>query len=662
MSSSTPPLFAAEAALLAQARQASQQGRVDEAVAIYRDILADPWPKHWEAFGGLWECCAGAGRREEALRILAGVAQSYEGNSWLGAGAAWRSLGRHEPLNLAFHLRLVEARKTMGFLLTSDKAHLQRAYEGFVAAGRLEEAAQLKAAAEFGPEDLVAERVEALQKAAREARDAGNLDEATTRLRELLALVPPDSEAARSAHEGLRDVALERPDLTGAREECRLLARLAESRGDSTAAAAHDEAASRYDPDDPDAWLALAREHGTRQRDASARVACLRALSLDPAHADAAESLVWLAHWRGLDDQQRMALVQLESADPARAAAQHALLRGLAERRPARVLRFAGPRSVGVVKARHIGSSEPWRVLGPAQGDVKVPPGKDVRLEIEDDPDGDDPGLSALRALAPDDLFEVFAESARIDDEALEHFAGLTGLSRLTVRGSAPACSGLLARLQLMSGRKISDRPWDGYGITGAGLRHLAGLRALRQLDLSLGSIGNDGLPWLGRLKGLESLDLSMNRLNEESLPHLLPLRNLRALNLGHTYVSVLGLKHLVGFQRLETLLMAKTIFLGHEDTELVARFPSLRTLDVAHCMVDVGHLLGCQGLERLNVSGNPLGDEELLELAVLPRLRVLVLGRTQATEAGIARFREATGGRVEVLTDNASDWMDESD
>jgi len=662
MSSSTPPLFAPEAALLAQARQASEQGRVDEAVAIYRSILADPWPKHWEAFGGLWDCCASAGRRDEALGILAGVAESYEGNSWLGAGAAWHSLARHEPLNLAFHLRLVEARKALGVFLTSDKAHLQRAYEGFITAGRRKEAGQLKAAAEFGPEDLVAEKVEALQEAAGKARGAGKLDEATAQLREVLTLVAEASEAAESAHEGLRDIALERPDLARACEECRLLARLAGSRGDSAAAAAHGEAASRYDPDDPDAWHALARQHEARERDASARVAYLRALSLDPAHADAAESLAWLAHWRGLEDQQRMALFQLESADPARAAAQRALLRDLEQRRPARVLRFAGTRSIGVVEARHAGSSGPWRSLGPAQGDVKVPPGKDVRLEIEDDPDGDDPGLSTLRALASDDLFEVFAESARIDDEALEDFAGLTGLSRLTVKCSAPACSGLLARPQLMSGRKVSDRPWDGYGITGAGLRHLAGLRALRHLDLTLASIGNDGLPWLGRLEDLESLDLSMNRLNEESLPHLAPLRNLRALNLSVTYVSVLGLKHLVGFPRLETLLMAKTIFLGHEDTELLARFPSLRTLDVAHCMVDIGHLLGCQGLERLNVSGNPLGDEDLLDLASLPRLRLLVLGHTKVTEAGIARFREATGGRVEVLASPASHWMEESD
>ena len=98
-----------------------------------------------------------------------------------------------------------------------------------------------------------------------------------------------------------------------------------------------------------------------------------------------------------------------------------------------RVLHFPKGRSLGAVYVLDgsllaTASYDDWQRLGEASGDVAVPAGKAVRLDLSEEA-GED--LSPLATLRPDDLWGLSCRSVELADDELKHVSHLTGLHEI---------------------------------------------------------------------------------------------------------------------------------------------------------------------------------------------------------------------------------------
>jgi hypothetical protein len=124
---------------------------------------------------------------------------------------------------------------------------------------------------------------------------------------------------------------------------------------------------------------------------------------------------------------------------------------------PARLVRFPSSHSLGALFVRRLfGDSDyaPWESWGNAQGEVAIPVGRELRLNVTPQASTD---LSPLAGLRPDDVQYLQLSSTRINNTGLAHLGKLTGLRVLWLYDTA-----------------VSDM----------GLVHLRGLTGLRVLNL----------------------------------------------------------------------------------------------------------------------------------------------------------------------------------
>ncbi|WP_298271537.1 hypothetical protein [Geobacter sp.] len=143
-----------------------------------------------------------------------------------------------------------------------------------------------------------------------------------------------------------------------------------------------------------------------------------------------------------------------------------------------RTVRFPPDRPLGTlfVRERSSGNFLDWKRLGEALGDVAVPAGKSLRLDIREE---EAAGIDLLATLAPDDLQACFLYGA--SDNDLTHILRLTGLEELYLAGD---------------------------GITGEGLLHLLELKRLERIYLYDTRVSDAGLVCLRHLPRLRSVTL----------------------------------------------------------------------------------------------------------------------------------------------------------
>ncbi|MHC4239096.1 MAG: M56 family metallopeptidase [Planctomycetota bacterium] len=162
---------------------------------------------------------------------------------------------------------------------------------------------------------------------------------------------------------------------------------------------------------------------------------------------------------------------------------------------PERVVRFPKDRSVGVLHVQPwrwelVSDNILWQELGQARGDVVVPAGKQLWLQISAAAADD---LSFLGSLRPDDLYQL-----------------------------------------------------SMYGdVTNAQLEQIRGLTGLRQLEFHAGRITDTQLPHLEPLKGLWVLNLFGKDISDAGLVHLKDMKSLKFLALGRTQVTPAGIRRL---------------------------------------------------------------------------------------------------------------------
>ncbi len=110
-----------------------------------------------------------------------------------------------------------------------------------------------------------------------------------------------------------------------------------------------------------------------------------------------------------------------------------------------RIVHFPNEKSIGMLYVldsdkADTNNYDDWQVFCEATGDVTVPPGKVLRLDLAKEAGNN---LSPLSKLRSDDLTLLFCDGVEILDEQLKHISHLTGLIELYLRNTNILGTGL---------------------------------------------------------------------------------------------------------------------------------------------------------------------------------------------------------------------------
>lgn len=206
--------------------------------------------------------------------------------------------------------------------------------------------------------------------------------------------------------------------------------------------------------------------------------------------------------------------------------------------RKARTVRFPKNRILGELFTEPYPASgwgiSQMRWLGLARGEVRVPAGHRLVLNVEDRIS--EHSLKALSKLGPQDLQSLLIRGCDITDSSLAYLKSFTWLEELDVSCNRISGEGLvsLERMFLLERLDVS-----GCDLTAYGLGRLPLLPSLRELALYLNlELADDALAHLDRLPALERLDLHGTPVGDGALAHLKRMRKLRHLNVSHTKIS----------------------------------------------------------------------------------------------------------------------------
>jgi len=300
-------------------------------------------------------------------------------------------------------------------------------------------------------------------------------------------------------------------------------------------------------------------------------------------------------------------------------------------------IQFPADRSMGVLYTRRRGAQDgpggEWEHLGEAIGEVQIPPGREVRLDLGAAASED---LSRLRRLRPDDLRTIHVMYADLRGDALANIERLTGLEEMdlvncTVGDDGTRHLAKLPRLKILrlGGAQVGD----------AGIARLASIRSLERLDLSDCWVTEVGLAHVGRMKSLKSLSLYRSDIGDEGLAQLSGLTDLESLRLaGCQHISDAGLAHLAGLTSLKRLDLEFTPITDAGLVQLTG-LKNLEDLNLVHTQVgDAGlaHLRGLRTLSKLSLPEG-ISDVGLSHVAVLRSLHVLIIYPSPVTDRGIA-------------------------
>jgi Leucine Rich repeat len=200
--------------------------------------------------------------------------------------------------------------------------------------------------------------------------------------------------------------------------------------------------------------------------------------------------------------------------------------------------------------------------------------------------------------------------------------------------------------------------------IQGEGLQYIAGLTALRELNLTLTPVKDDALKHLGGLTELRSLGLASTQCNGTGFVHLKALKKLENVNFHFTPLNDDGLRAIAqvpingrlwfahtkftdeGAASLANLTQLKRCGLGStakgssgEAVAALTKLPleDLSLLDNQATPAGVGHAAKIATLRRLDVSHGPtVKDESMPLVAQMPVLEEFKLGSALITDEGL--------------------------
>ncbi len=187
-----------------------------------------------------------------------------------------------------------------------------------------------------------------------------------------------------------------------------------------------------------------------------------------------------------------------------------------------------------------------------------------------------------------------------------------------------------------------------GSSITDAGLKHLKTHTELREVDLGSTTVTDAGLEELSQFPNLESVGLSAaRRITDDGIAKLANgLPKLKELRLNYTNVTDRCIEALAK-SNIEVLTLTYTELTDEVFVKAGAQkgFQRLIKLDLRYCLkvTDRGirSLKELPSLTKLELAG-PITDGAIQDLAAIPNLSLLHLGKTQITAIGMTRLRKA--------------------
>lgn len=277
----------------------------------------------------------------------------------------------------------------------------------------------------------------------------------------------------------------------------------------------------------------------------------------------------------------------------------------------------------------------------------------------------DDAGLVVLKDLPH--LQRLLLLYTRVTNAGLEHVAPLTGLRLLDLRGCMQVGNTGLEHIKDL--KNLVDVKLRSYSVTDDGMKWLGGLPHLRSISLEDCGVGDPGMVALKNLKELRSLNLMRTVVGDEGLASFsqaplvsLSLRDtavvgpgldklevarstLTDLDLSETRIGNDGVSHIPQFTRLQKL----SLWNGSLDDEGIASLvplKDLQELNLEGCgevsSASAESLAKLTNLKKINLTETGFDDTGLEKLSVLKGLKVLTLSRTNVTDAGIEKFKQA--------------------
>jgi hypothetical protein len=211
----------------------------------------------------------------------------------------------------------------------------------------------------------------------------------------------------------------------------------------------------------------------------------------------------------------------------------------------------------------------------------------------------------------------------------------------------------------------LSSLNLEGDRITGAGMRQLAGLTRLTNLELSATRVETlDGIKNLKNLRRLMLLDAPLDdsgfaavagftaltelrvggsghtsnaRITDAGLVHLRGLTGLKKLYVGTNGITGPGLENLRGLTNLEDLNLSDNPLSG--GLEHLAGLSNLEILDLSCTWISgtgLGFLTSLPKLEFLDVQNSSVNDLSLMTIGPDSKLQVILLDGTNVTGAGL--------------------------
>jgi Leucine-rich repeat (LRR) protein len=334
-----------------------------------------------------------------------------------------------------------------------------------------------------------------------------------------------------------------------------------------------------------------------------------------------------------------------------------------------------------------------WELFGPAQGDVLVPHGKRLSLNITKNNWKD---LSPLKNLKPNDLYQltIYGQLRAItnpNDTCMPHIAGLTGLKDLELKWSHISNKGLqqikdfhsleylylptridnstmifVSQLKSLKGLYIS-----GTGqVTNEGLAPLQDLPNLEEITIDgLNKINTRSLCYLSKIPSLKKLSIIGGKVTDEGLIYLRDFPQLKRLMLGNTEITDSGLQFFSNLQQLEDLDLYNTNVTDAGISHLI-KLKSLRQLTLVKSPYSkkeritekaAPYLAQIKTLEYLEVENITLTDYAVSELSKLPNLKSLyaTTGRTgkPITDQGLQHLSKIKSLELlDISTDAVTD------
>jgi hypothetical protein len=159
----------------------------------------------------------------------------------------------------------------------------------------------------------------------------------------------------------------------------------------------------------------------------------------------------------------------------------------------------------------------------------------------------------------------------------------------------------------------------DGATVTDAGLKELAPLQDLTDLNVGRNAITDAGIKELVPFKKLSNLVLDQTQVTDKGMKDLARLTSLTSLSLSSTKVTDEGIKDLAPLKNLSWFN------------------PPQQVTDAA--MKDIA---GHSELETLLLGGSKVTDAGLKDLASLKKLKLLNVANTQVSDKGVTELKKS--------------------